>query len=135
MRVLFTGSRNWEGGIAEQRIWFILQKLEDLSVALGSQFVIVHGGCPSGADAVVDRWARRRDYEPEVHPADWATHGKAAGPIRNVEMVTDGADLCIGFLRDGSRGTKDCLTVARVAGIPTFTIHWNQGGEGVDQDH
>lgn len=134
MRVLFTGSRNWEGVIAEQRIGFVLRRLEDLSIALGSKLVIVHGGCPTGADAIVDRWARRRDYEPEVHPADWVNYGKAAGPIRNVTMVADGADMCIGFLRDRSRGTRDCLTVARVAGIPTFTIHWDQGGESVDQD-
>lgn len=135
MRVLFTGSRNWEGRIAEQRIWFILGRLEDLSVALGSQLVIVHGGCPTGADAIVDRWARRRDYEPEVYPADWAKYGKAAGPIRNEEMVNSRPDMCIGFLRSESRGTVNCLEIAVAVGIPTFMIHWEQGGEGVDQDH
>ena len=135
MRVLITGSRNWEGVWAETEVGVVLMAVECLSIVLRSPLVIVHGGCPTGADAIADRWARRRDYEPEVHPADWARWGKGAGPMRNVKMVEAGADMCIGFLRDSSKGTLHCLEMARIAQIPTFTVHWNRGGEDVDQDN
>jgi Protein of unknown function (DUF2493). len=135
MRVLITGSRNWEGFLAESRVGHVLDMVQYLSLALDSPLVIVHGGCPTGADAIADRWARRRDYEPEVHPANWSIGGKGAGMFRNNHMVKLGADMCIGFLRDASRGTTHCLIAAKAAGIPTFTVHWNRGGEDVDQDH
>ena len=86
MRILVTGSRDWEGPWAEGRIHAVLRALENLyntvTVNLVDQFIIVHGGCPTGADAIADRWARRRWYEPEVHDADWAHLGKSAGFIR-----------------------------------------------------
>jgi hypothetical protein len=137
MRVLITGSRNWEGVWAEARLRGVLDRVERLSVHLVSPLVIVHGGCPTGADAIADRWARRRDYEPEVNEAEWIKWGRSAGPARNTLMVNKGADMCIGFLRDSSRGTLDCIEKARGVAIPTFVVHWNRGGEEVDldQDH
>jgi hypothetical protein len=66
----------------------------------------------------------------ESYPADWATHKRAAGPIRNQQMLDTGIDLCIGFHPDitKSKGTKDMLTRASKAGIPTY---WNNGTEEV----
>jgi len=125
VRVLITGSRNWEGRWAERELGLILDTLELLADFLNSPLIIVHGDCPTGADALADRWARSRDYEPEIHPANWVTGGKGAGLFRNSHMVNLGADMCIGFLRDSSKGTTDCLTKAKAAGIPTFVVHWN----------
>lgn len=34
-----------------------------------------------------DRAARRLKMYVEPHPADWKRHGRAAGPIRNAEML------------------------------------------------
>jgi hypothetical protein len=89
-------------------------------------FTIVHGGCPTGADAIADRWARRRWYEPEVHPAQWDVYGRAAGPIRNEIMAASRIDVCVAFLRDpvGSRGTKGMIELAQAAGIWTIVIPW-----------
>lgn len=138
MRVIVTGSRDWEGRAAEFEIHRVLQRLESLADTLGSKLTnrlsgfvdspgprltIVHGGCPRGADAIVDRWARRRDYEPEIHAPDWKM-GKSAGIFRNTYMVDLGADMCIGFIRNTSPGTLDCLYKASAAGIPTFPIRW-----------
>jgi hypothetical protein len=136
MRVLVTGSRDWEGPWAEGRVHAVLRALEILhqTVEPNEPFVIVHGGCPTGADAIADRWARRRWYEPEVHPANWAAHGKAAGFLRNAEMVQMGADVCVGFLKDGSRGTSHTLALARTAGIWTIVIPWNPEDEQEPDD-
>jgi hypothetical protein len=39
-------------------------------------------------------------------------------------MVDLGADMCIGFLKDNSSGTRHTLALARNRGISTFTVHW-----------
>ena len=69
---------------------------------------------------MADDWAVAHGLEPERHPADWKRYGRAAGPIRNQEMVNLGADVCLAFPREGSRGTKNCMEAARKAGIPTL---------------
>lgn len=125
MRVIFTGSRNWTGIYAEARAGEVLASLEAFSAVIASPLVIVHGDCPEGLDAIVERWAVRRGYEPERYPAKWDVHGKAAGPLRNQGMVDDGGDMCLGFPLPNSRGTVDCMRKARLVGIPTFAVPWN----------
>lgn len=79
-----------------------------------------------GANGVVDRMAdvncREWGYEVEPHPANWKLKGKAAGPLRNQEML-DSADACIAFWDGLSPGTKDTLKRARKRGIPTWIIY------------
>lgn len=129
MRVIVTGSRNWMGIYGDNRIWQVLNILLALTDVLGDKLTLIHGACPTGADQVVDRWARRREDDGvslETLPADWRTLGKAAGPIRNQEMVNRGADMCIGFVRGTARGTFVTLGMAREAGIPTFVVNWEE---------
>lgn len=52
-----------------------------------SKVIIVHGACPSGADQLADDWGLSKRHTVKRFHADWSTHGKAAGPIRNAEMV------------------------------------------------
>jgi hypothetical protein len=67
--------------------------------------VIVHGGAP-GADSLAgDISGRVLGHDVEVHPAQWSKYGKAAGPIRNQEMLDSGIQFAIGFA--GGRGTDD----------------------------
>lgn len=128
MRVLITGSRDWEGLAAENRVYRVLDAVQALAYQLGQPLVLVHGDCPTGADQCADRWGRRREpgVTVEPHPADWTKYGKAAGPIRNKIMVELGADMCIGFLKDGSDGTSGTLKLAEHENIPTFVINWEE---------
>lgn len=129
MRIIITGSRNWEGPAAEAKVHEILNAAQFLAEALGSPLTVVHGDYPTGADVIADRWARRRDSEGvelEVHEADWRQFSLAAGPIRNRKMARSGADLCIAFRRDPSKGTKNMIETAMESGIPTFVIPWEQ---------
>jgi hypothetical protein len=76
--------------------------------------VVVHGGAP-GADSWAGYIAGMLGIPVEVHPADWARHGRAAGPIRNQEMLDSGIDLVVAFR--GGVGTADMIRRAEKAGI------------------
>ncbi|MGA5820894.1 SLOG family protein [Kitasatospora sp. NPDC094028] len=109
-RILVTGSRAWSD--RAQLEWALGAAL------VFRPIVIVHGGCPTGADAMAAAWAQRAGVEVEAWPADWVRYGRAAGPRRNQAMVDAGARLVLAFLLPGSRGTADCVRRAKAADIP-----------------
>jgi hypothetical protein len=111
-RLLITGSRSWtDGATIATAIVEAKQKHEDL--------LIVNGGCPRGADQIAQYVARLWKIPTEIHPADWKTHRRRAGMIRNAEMVRLGADECLAFIRGDSAGASACAAMAKAAGIPT----------------
>lgn len=73
-------------------------------------------GEATGIDQLGKRWALKHEVEVESYPADWKAHGKAAGPIRNGQMVKE-ADGVIAIMFPDSRGTKDCIRQATSKGI------------------
>lgn len=119
-RILVTGSRSWRDAPA------IGAALFDYLDANGEwrdgipalDVILVHGGCPKGADAMAAAWAREFCVEQEVHNPDWRRYGRSAGHRRNAEMVAAGADVCLAFIRDGSAGATGCARFAEAAGIP-----------------
>ena len=117
-RILITGSRSWTD---RDQISFELGRAIGESGAEMRDIVLVHGACPSGADAMAAALAMACGYRQEAHPADWRPGGvldRSAGLRRNAEMVRQGADLCLAFIRDGSRGATHCAGLAEKAGIP-----------------
>src|SRR4051794_32502063 len=116
-RVIVTGDRNWHcADLAGQVI-------DRLQTRYGKSLVLIHGEA-RGVDLSFSLVAEFRGIEAEPYPADWKTHGKAAGPIRNQEMVNAGADFVLAVHRDlaGSKGTRDCVRRALTAGIPVWLI-------------
>lgn len=109
-RVIVCGSRKWRDRDA------IINRLFDLQPA-----TIVHGNA-AGADRIAAQEAPKLGLLVEAHPADWETHGKSAGPIRNRMMAALGADLCIAFWDGSSRGTQDMIKVAHQQGIPVEIV-------------
>lgn len=85
------------------------------------EIVVIHGACPTGADAFADEFARERGLGIRKHPASWGVHGRAAGPIRNARMLREErVDLAIGF--PGEAGTRDMSDRVRRAKIPLMEI-------------
>lgn len=111
-RLLITGSRNWRD---RQTIRDALaQAWRDLRPG---PIVLVHGAA-RGADTIAaDIWTRG-GLPVEAHPADWNRDGLRAGPIRNQAMIDLGAHLCLAFPLGESKGTRHCISRARIAGIP-----------------
>ena len=85
--------------------------------------VILHGACPTGADALADKWARRNFAEVRRFPADWDRYGRRAGPIRNQEMAREGSIL-IAFWDGKSRGTKGMIDLALCRGLEVHVYRY-----------
>lgn len=138
MRVLVTGSRIWRDAA------MIRRKLDDCyetARSIRQDLVVVHGACKEGADAVADKWARahNKGVIVEAYPARWSSpcedtcmpgHRRPnqqgfdicpkAGFTRNEKMVNLGAELCLAFIADESKGSTHCADYAEKAGIPTL---------------
>lgn len=119
-RVLITGSRDWDDWATLSAA--LTEEWNAVEWRHGSftqkDVVFVHGDCPTGADRMADGWCFRMDIEPERHPADWDRYGKAAGFVRNAGMVDLGADVCLAFIKNESKGATMTAELALKAGIP-----------------
>lgn len=99
--------------------------------------LFVHGGA-KGADNLVERYARRvGNFMTETHAvpsSQWKMIGRAAGILRNQQMVDMGAVAGIAFAQrcvksdcrnktvHVSHGTQDCMTRMEIAGIPVEVV-------------
>jgi hypothetical protein len=92
----------------------LFQRLDDLLDGLEIDAVLT--GCADGVDLTGELWADVERIPVEHHPADWKTHGKAAGPIRNQAMVEAATHLLVIRYPD-SRGSADVLRRAKRAGL------------------
>lgn len=121
MRVaLVTGSRDWT---SQDALW---DALGDFDPGL-----VIHGGA-TGADTMAGEWAEWRPHPKmvTVYRADWAKHGKAAGPIRNRVMLEWLSTLrlekhetrVIAAPLGDSRGTRGCMKMAREMGFDVVEV-------------
>jgi len=119
-RILVTGSRDWinEAGMASS-----LKAAANNNV-YGFPVVLVHGTA-RGADRMAAAIAHQWGWKVEAHPAQWENYGKRAGFVRNAEMVKLGADICVAFIRNNSKGATMCAEIAEKANIPTVRVYVN----------
>lgn len=116
MRLLVCGDRNYTNRAfvyATLDMWLDAEPIE----------VIIEGEAP-GADCMARDWATMYGVPVEKFPANWRLYGKAAGPIRNAEMLTRKPDCVLAFHDDieHSKGTRDMVIRARKAGITTHVL-------------
>ena len=77
-------------------------------------------GHANGADKLAEEYARRLGLALKVFPADWRKYGKAAGPIRNREMLSyimEGSPVVVAFWDGQSKGTKNMIDQAKREGV------------------
>ena len=78
-------------------------------------------GMAKGADSLGMAWAVANKVPVAKFPADWTSYGRAAGPIRNREMLNY-ADALIVLMWDGSKGAANMLTQTVKAGKAAFVV-------------
>jgi len=115
--VLVTGDRNWTDiiGIGEVFVDFLEERNID-----PADVTVIHGDA-RGADKLAAYMAEFLGMNPIPYPAKWTQYGKAAGPIRNKEMLTANPDIEFAFafhpnLKE-SKGTRDMIGLLEKAGI------------------
>lgn len=114
MLILICGDRHWADFELMQAT---LSYLPDTDVTIVS-------GHARGADRLGECLADLRGWGKEIYRAQWSRYGKAAGPLRNIEMLATLPDLVIAFhdnIRE-SKGTRHCIREAQKRGIPVVLI-------------
>lgn len=107
--VLVCGDRNWTNAKAIDR------EINRLPVGVS----VMHGCC-GGVDTMAGESAIRRGLAVLRYAANWRQYGRAAGPIRNRQMLARGPKLVLAFHANltQSKGTKDMVQIATAAGVP-----------------
>ena len=116
-RVLVCGGRNWtDQAVIKRELSYVFH---ERSTPNYNGLRVIHGGA-KGADNLAGIVAGIWSWPVEVYSADWATHGKGAGPIRNQQMLDQGKpQMVLAFPDPGSRGTWDMIRRAVTAGVET----------------
>jgi hypothetical protein len=73
--------------------------------------LLLHGGA-RGADAAIARAAHQLGWSALVMPAEWRRHGRAAGPIRNRELLE------LAIARAVAHTSPGCLSSVLVVAFP-----------------
>lgn len=113
-RVLVCGGRHYDD---HNRIFNVLNNYD-----ADHDFTAVIHGAATGADRAAGHWAMGQQHIEEIRfPANWHKYGKAAGPIRNQRMLSEGKpDLVIAF--PGGHGTQHMVEIARLQGIEVVEV-------------
>ena len=81
----------------------------------------VVSGTARGVDSLGEQWAKTQNIPIKRFPADWNTHGRAAGHIRNAEMANY-AEALVALWDGQSRGTKNMIASAQKKGLKVFVF-------------
>lgn len=115
-RVAFSGTRHkiYRDTPTAERICNILGQLQTKH----GDDLVVNVGDAEGVDDFVDNVAKNMGITVSVFTAGWDDFGKAAGPIRNREMLECDSKLLLAFPAVDSRGTWSAIKIAVSLKIP-----------------
>lgn len=118
MKIIIAGSRT----LNKYEAFFHLLVAEQLGIIDRYMTELVTGDCPTGPDQVP--WLLQTlnpQWDIHTFPANWAKHGKKAGPMRNREMAIYADELIL--IWDGeSKGSKNMKAEMEKLGKPVYEI-------------
>lgn len=117
MKVIIAGGRDFDDGKLLQ------DALGDVDSEWGITEIV--SGCARGADRMGEYWALQNGIPVREFPADWRTHGRSAGYIRNRQMA-DYADGLVAFWDGKSRGTANMIEQAQRQGLQVEVISYDK---------
>lgn len=118
MRLIVAGCRDFEDA---DLVYRELDRSRAKLRSGGGDLDCVVSGCASGVDTIALCWAEHHGVPVVRYPADWATHGRRAGPLRNAVMARN-ADGLLAIWDGRSRGTRSMIDEARKAGLPVRVV-------------
>ena len=94
-KVLVCGGRAYTD---RAQIFTTLNILAKVCETMSRPLIVIHGCAGKwnedlkyaeyGADLLAEEWAQKHNTPSEQYPADWDKHNRAAGPIRNQQMLS-----------------------------------------------
>lgn len=123
MRILITGDRNYKD---REMVFGVIGAV--MGRVPATEDITIIDGMAKGADQLASEFGSMLDgVFHERYPADWDKHGKAAGHIRNKEMLDSGADVVIAFKDNFNHaldkgGTENMVKIAMAAGMPVILV-------------
>lgn len=106
--LMVTGSRSWTNTFT------LTKAIRDLYLKWAADAspitapLLLSGACPRGADAIAEQFWSEANLPIRRMPADWNSNGRAAGFIRNQQMV------------DTARAAADAGAVVTVLAFPNI---------------
>jgi hypothetical protein len=121
-RVLMCGDRNWTKRDPIRRALVFV--LWSMALWIPRRDIVVIHGAARGADTIAGEIAEKMGFQVRSFSADWNRYGRAAGPIRNREMLAADPHVAFAFHSDldNSKGTKDMVSIAEAAGVEVQVI-------------
>lgn len=130
-RIVVTGSRKCPEGMRD-----VVRNALDRMLNKYTRLYLGHGNASKGPDAWAEEWYmewERKELgcvDPTVrrltYDADWDRWPRAAGHIRNREMIlVHRPKDVLAFLHEESSGTVGCIKEAKKALIPVHLFHSN----------
>lgn len=124
MNIIIAGTRSFNNyPLLKRKMDKITSKLD---MTPYKSEVVVFSGAAQGADRLGEQWAKERRLSVKRFHAEWTRLGSKAGPIRNAEMIAEGADVLVAFHDGHSPGTMDMIKQATKAGITVKVIRYDK---------
>jgi hypothetical protein len=114
MKVIIAGGRDFDN-------YNLLQ--EKCDELINSNLTEIVSGRAKGADTLGERYAKEQGFDTKLFPADWKTHGRKAGFIRNKQMA-DYGEMLIAFWDGKSSGTKNMIENANKLGLIVHIVNY-----------
>ena len=111
MKLLIAGSRT----INDYHI------LDEAMKIINVKSSLIISGEAKGVDTLAKKYALNNKINYKGFPVKWSEYGKAAGHIRNSEMIEE-ADAVLVIWDGKSRGTQDTIKKAKKKNIPLTII-------------
>ena len=86
--------------------------------------LLISGGA-MGADSLGEKYANENNIPTMIFLPDWEKHGKAAGFIRNSDIINEG-ELIIAFWDNSSKGTLDSIKKAEKLNKKIIIVNTNK---------
>lgn len=93
-----------------------------------NEIEIISGHC-AGADTLGELYAKNHNIAYKLFPAEWTKYGRAAGPIRNTQMVEYASKstfpIVVAFISPRSKGTMDTVKKATQKGFAIYRYNYD----------
>lgn len=119
-RIIIAGGRDFEN---YEYMCEILNDLFYNSTNFEKRDIKIISGMAKGVDTFAIRYADEHNLTKILFPANWKLYSRAAGFLRNEDMLSIATHL-IAFWDGKSSGTKHMIDIAQEKGIPVWVFNY-----------